>query len=376
MEVREHDPPRRFRVGAGEGIELAHVADAELQPDEQLTFVTAGTEYDVVRKDWGYYATPSLNARLPAHGLRPALCENADGRRAVLLVEPDREPAFRDYLAAEGMRVLAWLDDDPCPMCRAFALARWHRYDAPPEGETRFDLRGQPYVRDLLRCARCGHVVSVTDLDLSGLYDGEYMDTTYAGDRLRQTYERIMALPAESSDNVQRVARITAELGTSGTVLDVGSGLAVFPARMAEAGWSVTALDPDPRAVAHAREHVGVAAVRADFLTDDLAELEPQDLVTLNKVLEHVPDPVAMLRRTSEVLAGGGSVYVELPDAEGASADPAGPGREEFFVEHLHVFSAASLALLATAGGFAVRRLERLREPSGKYTLVAFLDPA
>jgi hypothetical protein len=37
------------------------------------------------------------------------------------------------------------------------------------------------------------------------------------------------------------------------------------------------------------------------------------------------------------------------------------------------VFSAASLALVAQRAGFRLLQQERLREPSTKYTLVAFL---
>jgi SAM-dependent methyltransferase len=373
--VRGIDPPRRFRVGQDGSIELSHVADVELGPDELITFrAESGSEHDVVRKAWGYYATGSLNRRLPEHGLRPALCANSDGRTTLLLVEPDRYGEFDAYLASEGMSVLAWLDREPCAMCGDFGLEPWHRYDAVPEGETRFDLHGQDYDRELLRCATCGHFVSRTGLDLSALYEGEYMDTTYAGDRLVRTYEKIMGLAPERSDNVARVARIVAELGSSGTALDVGSGLGVFPARMKEAGWEVTALDPDARAVEHAREHIGVDAVQADFVADPLDGLGRFRLVALNKVLEHVPDPVGMLARTREFLEPGGSVYIELPDGEGAAEE--GPGREEFFIEHLHVFSMASMSLLAQRAGFAVRRAERLREPSDKYTLVAFLEPA
>ena len=108
----------------------------------------------------------------------------------------------------------------------------------------------------------------------------------------------------------------------------------------------------------------------ADFMkSDDLGRF---GLITLNKVLEHVPRPVAMLARTRHYLEPGGVVYVELPDTAAAD-DPAGPGREEFFIEHLFVFSPASLALLARRAGFDVQLLERIREPSGKYTVVAFL---
>jgi hypothetical protein len=41
-----------------------------------------------------------------------ALCANDDGRVAVLLVEAGREEAFRAYLDAQPMRLLAWLDSD------------------------------------------------------------------------------------------------------------------------------------------------------------------------------------------------------------------------------------------------------------------------
>jgi SAM-dependent methyltransferase len=371
VNVRPVEPSRRFAVG---NVEIAHVADIELDSDEQVTFTAAsGSEYDVVRKAWGYYATPSLNRRLPDHGLRPALCRKAqDGRTTILLCERDSEKEFRAYLGEQGMELLDWLDGELCPMCSAPAMSRWHRYEAPPEGETEFDLRGGQYVRELLRCGSCGHFVSRTDLDLSGLYEGDYMDATYAGDRLRTTYDRIMALPPEGSDNVARVRRVVDEVGTTGRLLDVGSGLGVFPARMREAGWEVTALDPDPRAVAHTREVVGVRAVEADFARTGPGDLGTYDLITLNKVLEHVPDPVTMLAQAAALLEPDGVVYVELPDGEGAATE--GPGREEFFVEHLHVFSPASLALLVERAGLRLRRVERLREPSTKFTTFAFCD--
>ena len=250
------------------------------------------------------------------------------------------------------------------------------RYDSPPQGETAFPLReGERYAREFRRCGTCGHFVAVHDLDVERLYGGEYMDATYAGDRLRQAFERIMTLPPERSDNLGRVSRIErfwSERRGEGrrTLLDVGSGLGVFPARMKEVGWTCTALDPDPRSARHAADVVGVEAVQADFTTAE--GLGSFELVSFNKVLEHVVDPVSMLRRARSVLAEDGVVYVEVPDGEAAAME--GPEREEFFVEHLHVFSAGSLALLAPRAGFSVIRLERIREPSTKYTVVAFLN--
>jgi SAM-dependent methyltransferase len=262
-----------------------------------------------------------------------------------------------------------------CPLCGAESLELAFSYDEPPAGETSFGLAPDEYSREYLRCPRCGHYVARLSIPVERLYTGAYVDATYdSAAGLERTYRHIMELPPERSDNQQRVKRIVERLGRSGSVLDVGSGLGVFPARMAESGWQVTALDPDERAVEHTRTLVGVDAVRADFL--EAEDLGSFDLVTLNKVLEHVPDPVAMLAHTRDFLNPGGTVYVEVPDAEGAAADADGPGREEFFIEHLHVFSDRSLRLLAERGGFDADAVERLREPSGKYTLVAFLRPA
>jgi len=261
-----------------------------------------------------------------------------------------------------------------CPICGG-ELEPAFEYHEPPPGETAFGLAPEEYRREFLRCSDCGHYAARLSIPVERLYTGAYVDATYeSADGLERTYRRIMALPPERSDNAQRVARIVERLGTNGSVLDVGSGLGVFPARIAERGWRVTALDPDERAVEHARSVAGVDAVCADFFeADDLGRF---DLVTLNKVLEHVVDPDAMLTRTRDFLAPSGQVYVEVPDGQGAAADPDGPLREEFFIEHLHVFSERSLRLLAERAGFGVVAAERLREPSGKYTLVAFLEPA
>jgi hypothetical protein len=83
---------------------------------------------------------------------------------------------------------------------------------------------------------------------------------------------------------------------------------------------------------------------------------------------------VAMLARSLDNVAEKGFVYVEVPDGPAAAA--AGPEREEFFIEHLHAFSPASLALLADRAGFSLLRVERLHEPSTKFTLAAFLAPS
>lgn len=256
-----------------------------------------------------------------------------------------------------------------CP-CDKAHLRPGFAYDSPPEGETRFDLGAQTYARGYDVCDVCGHWFGRHDLDLSGLYDRDYVDATY-GDAagMRARFEKIMALPPERSDNRARVARVEAFAAGPGKLLDVGAGLGVFPAAMTAAGWRAWALEPDPRTRGHL---LAIGLAGAGGAIADFAAAAPFDAISFNKVLEHVEDPAALLAESRPLLAADGFVYIELPDAAAAEA---GPGREEFFIEHHHVFSPASVAMLCERAGFKPHRLERIREPSGKFTVFAFCVP-
>ncbi len=114
MKFVEKNPPRTFTVGAGQSITIADCGEVYLKPDEQVTFKTdSGTEYDLSRKDWGYYATPSLNGRLQQFSLRGVLIKNVISKRYfVLLVERGKEESFQEYLKKENLKVITWLDED------------------------------------------------------------------------------------------------------------------------------------------------------------------------------------------------------------------------------------------------------------------------
>lgn len=273
------------------------------------------------------------------------------------------------------MNVLA---DLTC-LCKRKEFEAVFTYHEPPAGEIRFHPGAdKPYFRRILRCHACGHFLSVHDMDMSDLYRQQYVNSTYGQDGIRQAFERIVALDPAKSDNVGRVKRIVefarqyfSDNGLEArSVLDVGSGLCIFLHQLRrETGWECTALDPDPRAAAHAQEYVGINALCGDFM--ELDERSRYDVITFNKVLEHVVDPVSMLARSRRNLNPNGFIYIELPDGEVAGADS--QDREEFFIDHCHIFSAESAVIMARRAGFVLRELERICEPSSKYTLRAFL---
>jgi len=267
-----------------------------------------------------------------------------------------------------------------CP-CNGAHVREVFSYDAPPEGETRFDLKDVLYKRAYDRCGLCEHFFARHAMDLTALYSTEYVDATYGGvEGMRLRLETLQALPPDRSDNAGRVSRILEYaqnvLQVSSdppSILDVGAGIGVFPAAIKEAGWQVTAVEPDVRTARHLREAVGVNAIAGTLYELDSERVGRFDVVTFNKVLEHVEDPVALLRKGAEFVETDGFLYAELPDVA-AAAD--GSGREEFFIEHHHVFSPQSFAALADRAGLSLATIERLREPSGKWTMRAFISKA
>lgn len=113
MKIDEIRPPRVFTVGKAE-TELIHLKDCAhitLAPDEQVTFHTeSGGEYDVVRKSWGFFATPSLDGRLLQFRLHAAIIRSPGGRYFTVLVEEGKEAEFQRYADLHSYVIVAWMD--------------------------------------------------------------------------------------------------------------------------------------------------------------------------------------------------------------------------------------------------------------------------
>lgn len=258
-----------------------------------------------------------------------------------------------------------------CPLCHS-DNSRWlETLKQRPEGETDFGI--EVYLRHFHRCGSCGLYHAEHDYDFESLYAGQYNASTYAN-KIEKTFDRIMSLPHDRSDNRFRAQRIHEKLSQEGrepkqtTILDVGSGLCVFLAVMMEVGYRGACVDPDPISAEHAKK-IGVSEVFQGSVADVEGSFQA---LTLNKVLEHVVDPLTMLQDAVSLLEPGGLCYVELPDGEGALKDHAMVDREEFYIEHHYAFDKESTRLLMTKAGLRVDEVHSIVEPSGKFTLYAF----
>ena len=93
------------------------------------------------------------------------------------------------------------------------------------------------------------------------------------------------------------------------------------------------------------------------------------NLVTFNKVLEHVEDHIFFLKKSIKLLKKN-LIYVEVPSVL-AMNDKQGKEREELHLTHHHVFSKQSLENIFQFSKIKLISIKQIREPSVKYTLYA-----
>jgi len=251
-----------------------------------------------------------------------------------------------------------------------------------PQRETDYRIPEEDYQRKIKRCLGCGVYFNVHGMKIPNLYSGFYMTTTYKN-QIHERFSRIAALPYERSDNKHRVTRIREKLIEDRvdpkkiSLLDVGSGLGVFPAEIKKFVPKISCIDPDPNAVEHLSNEVGIGQVFCGFFEEYQFDAGSGfDLISINKVLEHVPNPISFLGKARDLLNIGGVIYIEVPDARAALESGTPIDREEFFLEHHLIFTRESCEFMAEAVGMNWQYLETIREPSDKHTLVGWLNPS
>ncbi len=233
-----------------------------------------------------------------------------------------------------------WLDPAPLPSeLKKLYLSYWDRYNAVFHPED----------------VKLGHRAADALYELANravLYALGYEGTVQAmRDRLLGKGLALIPILSEIFEGAVMSLR-----GPSrGHLLDIGCGTGSFLVFMRSLGWDVAGLESDPKAVQVAREGHGLKVTEADIEDADLPEAT-YDAITMGHVIEHVLNPVQVLRVVFRWLKPGGTLVIRTPNARSwghrlfheswMSLDPP---------RHLHLFSPRTLQTCVERAGFLIK---------------------
>lgn len=218
----------------------------------------------------------------------------------------------------------------PCPLCGSGGAVRYDR--AGPLG--------------LHRCVGCSLVYMGQAADIGARYD--HAEREYFG----EGYLRKRDLFANwfHQHKARRRLRVIRRYKQGGRLLDVGCGGAELLWEARNAGYDVVGVDVSSALTAHGRQRFGL-----EIHCGDLANFnppEPFDVVVMSHVLEHVVEPLEMLRLVRRLLAPGGVLYLATPNVACWEARLGGWAAYEPY--HLSYFSPSTLRDALARSGYEI----------------------
>lgn len=164
---------------------------------------------------------------------------------------------------------------------------------------------------------------------------------------------------------------------TPGRLLDVGAGPGFMVNAAQRRGWDAIGIDVNAWASQYARSELGLD-VRVGELTDDSFVGESFDAITMMDLVEHVPEPDALLAQARRLVRPGGALAILTPDAGSPVSRALGRRWPEVSKpgEHMVLFSIDGLTHALARHGFVATGWHSVGKTAPLSTLAADVAPA
>jgi 2-polyprenyl-3-methyl-5-hydroxy-6-metoxy-1,4-benzoquinol methylase len=211
----------------------------------------------------------------------------------------------------------------------------------------------RPYARrgkyGIVRCASCG-LVFVNPRDDQRDILGQYVDDVSSPVTYYENTARVDSLIfAKRLEWVERFAK-------KGTLLDIGCNVGTFLSVATPRGWDAVGVDANPHAISVSKEK-GYKTFHGLFGPDLIATMNPKefDLVCLNDVVEHFPNPLESLKHVRSVVKSDGFLALNTPNFDSIVA-------RTFQIkprEHIFFFDEKTIRRILLQAGFEIVLLKK-----------------
>lgn len=235
----------------------------------------------------------------------------------------------------------------PCPICTSNEAAVLHHQQLQqPNGSP------LPAAYDVVACQGCGMVYADTAASQAA-YDRYYAQYS--------KYEDPAVATGDGSSHLDHArlellaARIAADTASTARILDLGcAGGGLLDALRRLGFVSLHGADAAPACVERVRQ-LGFGATRISLSEPGLAAIGgPFDVIILSHVLEHVFELRTLMTNIVKLLAAGGKIYAETPDAARYADFPFVP-YYFFDSEHINHFDSLRLGALGSTVGLELQ---------------------
>jgi SAM-dependent methyltransferase len=216
-----------------------------------------------------------------------------------------------------------------CWICGSDALTLVKAGDDRPLTSASFAITDSTYgaTLPLYRCSNCSFLMCP---------DGANVLTFYE-DLEDPEYEKGRAQRALQAKNILRFVQ---RFMPSGRLLDIGAGSGILVEEALKLGFEARGVEPSKWLQKQA-ESRGLP-VRLGIFSRE-SDGAGYDVITLVDVIEHVPDPVGLLKQMSAALAPGGTAVIVTPDVNSVAARLLGKRWWHYRVAHIGYFDRSTL---------------------------------
>ena len=202
----------------------------------------------------------------------------------------------------------------------------------------------------IIRCLKCDHIqlFPVPTLnDEKKFYDENLQDKNINDvGSIKRARRKMMP------DNTRRAELVSKIITKRSRILEIGSGHGFFLDIMKKNGYDITGFEISKEKRKYSKKVTKVPVLDIN-INEKIPTVKPFDIVVLFHTLEHIIDPVILLKNIKKLLKPKGKVLVEVPNCDDFHL-----GLNKFYKEfyweraHIHYFNSKSLKTVTNLGGF------------------------
>ncbi len=187
-------------------------------------------------------------------------------------------------------------------------------YIYPPKGVEHYgEIIDSKDGYDVIECKTCGfkHVIPIpTSEELDKLYKEEFYSTekpTY----FKSTEEDLEWWEMTYRNYYEMFEKYCSKRDRR--LLEIGSGPGYFLKTGKEMDWDVLGIEPSKQAFEYSQKF-GVKVINKFFDKKSIKEYGKFDVIYMNTVIEHLPDPISIIKTAKNILKSNGIICIISPN--------------------------------------------------------------